>query len=191
MLDLLWWNNLSPAWRQAFADTCFHHKNEPTLNELEQVYNAPALRFAGPSAPFPNMSVELTDLSGITALSNLQILILIHHPVSSLEALSTMIGIKKLFLYNNQIHSLEGIEGLTHLEQLYVQCNNIDSIKPVKTLVKLREFYIHDNNISSLDGLTEEHADNLEMFVCKPNDQLKQKEVLRIERELGIRCRGL
>lgn len=102
-----------------------------------------------------------------------------------------MIGIKKLFLYNNQIHSLEGIEGLTHLEQLYVQCNNIDSIKPVKTLVKLREFYIHDNNISSLDGLTEEHADNLEMFVCKPNDQLKQKEVLRIERELGIRCRGL
>lgn len=191
MLDLLWWQNLSADWKQAFSETCFPHKNEPTLNELEQLYNAPALRFAGPSAPFPNMSVELTDLSGITALSNLQILILIHHQVSSLEALSNMAGIKKLFLYNNQIHSLAGIEGLTHLEQLYVQCNKIDSIIPVKTLVKLREFYIHDNNISSFDGLTDEHSDNLEMFVCKPNDQIKQKEMLRIERELGIRCRSV
>ena len=191
MLDLLWWNNLTNDWKQAFAETCFHHKNEPTLVELEQLYSAPAIRFAGPSAPFPNMSVELTDFSGIMALKNLQILILIHHQVKSLEDLASMFGLKKLFLYNNQINSLAGIEGLTDLEQLYVQFNNIDSINPVNTLVKLHEFYIHDNHITSLDGLTSEHSDNLEMFVCKPNDQLKQKEILRIERELGIRCRSV
>ena len=190
MLDLLWWKNLSPAWKQAFNEIFLLHNNEPALNELEQIYNAPALRFAGPSAPFPNMSIELTDLSGITGLANLEILIAVHQQIRSLEELSKMKGLKKLFLYNSQLHSLAGIEGLSDLEQLYVQCNKIDSIKPVKTLVNLREFYIHDNNISSLDGLTEEHADKLEMFVCKPNDQIKQKEMLRIERELGIRCRG-
>ena len=43
-------------------------------------------------------------------------------------------------------------------------------------------------NPVSLDLLV---GEKLEYFFCKPNDNLKQKEILRIERELGIRCRSL
>lgn len=190
-IDLHWWQQLEPQWRQAFAETCFKHTNEPTQSELAFLYNAPALRFAGPSAPYPNMSFQLTNLSGISQLINLEILVVTDHKVETIGELKPLTRLSSLFLYNNRIKSLEGIEGLISLWQLYAQSNKIESILPVQKLVNLKEFYINDNCVTSLEGLTAEHADKLEMFFCKPNEGLKQKEILRVEKELGIRCRGL
>lgn len=111
-----------------------------------------------------------------------------HHQVESAEELRTLKELKHLFLFNNRIKSLSGVEGLTQLEHLYVQFNEIPSLEPVRGLLQLRELYVHDNRITSLEGLTETHADMLQSFYCKPNEQLKEKELLRVERELGIRC---
>ena len=96
-----------------------------------------------------------------------------------------------IFLFNNKITSLEGIENLTQLSQRYIQSNKIVSLVELSNLVNLEELYVNDNLIASLEGLTEGHADKLEKFFCKPNDQLKPKELLRVERELGIRCRSV
>ena len=186
-----WWQGLTPQWKQAFAETCFHHNSAPAPAELAQLFVAPALRFAGPRAPFPNMSFELTDLSGIRALTNLEILVVIFQQLESVAELQTLTKLKSLFLYNNRIRSLQGIEKLSAMEQLYVQSNRVDNLRPVEKLTNLKELYVNDNPLTSLEGLTEEHADTLELFFCKPNPQLKQKELLRVERELGIRCRGL
>lgn len=189
MLD--WWAQTEPQWKQAFAETIFRHSNEPTPDELALVYNAPAIRFAGPNAFFPNMTFELTNLSGVLALANLETLVVINHKIESTKELITFTSLKNLFLLGNQIKSLEGIEDLTGLEMLYVQDNLIESIKPVEKLINLKELYVNGNRISSLEGLTEDHAEKLEKFFCKPNDLLKQKEMLRIERELGIKCREI
>ncbi len=186
-----WWQQLEPQWQQAFSTTAFQHTNEPTPDELAQLYAAPALRFAGPTAPYPNMNFELTNLSGIEALENIETLVVIFQKIETIQQVSRLKSLKNLFLYNNQITSLEGIEELTALEMLYVQDNQISSIQQVKKLVNLKELYINGNKIDSLDGLTEEHAEKLQMFFCKPNDLLKQKEMLRVEREIGIRCRSL
>ena len=94
-----------------------------------------------------------------------------------------------MFLYNNNIENLTGIEQLTELEQLYVQCNQITSIKPIEQLINLKELYVNDNRIETLDGLTEKHSDRLTMFMCRPNEYLSQKEIIRAEHELGIICR--
>jgi len=186
-----WWMQLEPQWKLAFQETFFRHSTDPQVHECAALYNAPALRFAGPSAPYPNMSFELTNLSGILQLHNLEILVVTHHQVDVIPELSRLTGLKSLFLYNNRINSLSGIEELIQLEQLYVQWNKIEDIEPVQKLINLKELYIHNNNITSLSGLTEEHADKLENLYCKPNDLLKRKELLRVERDLGIRCRGL
>ncbi|MGZ3836949.1 MAG: leucine-rich repeat domain-containing protein [Flavisolibacter sp.] len=188
--DIQWWRQLSPQWKQAFAEVFFRHAGEPSPEELAQLQQVTALRFAGPAAPYPNMSVELTDLSGLSAFSHLQILVVIFHQVETVKELSLLPFLKALFLYNNRIRNLEGIEAIRELEQLYLQGNRIDSLQPVQALVKLRELYVQDNALTSLEGLTEAHADRLEAFFCKPNEHLKQKELLRVERELGIRCRG-
>lgn len=184
-----WWRQTEPQWKQAFAETIFRHSNEPTPDELALVYNAPAIRFAGPTAFFPNMTFELTNLSGVLALANLETLVVINHKIESIKEVNTFESLKSLFLLGNQITSLEGIENLTGLEMLYVQDNLIESIKPVEKLLNLKELYVNGNRISSLEGLTEMHAEKLEKFFCKPNDLLKQKEILRVERELGIKCR--
>ena len=183
-----WWQQLEAQWRHAFAECFFKHNNEPTPTELAQLYSAPAIRMAGPSAPYPNMSFQLNNLSGLVGLDNLRIVVVTHQLVETIRELKSLPQLTSLFLSNNIITSLEGIENLTQLSQLYVQSNKIESIQEVRNLVNLKELYVNDNRINSLEGLTEEHADKLERFFCKPNDELKSKEILRVERELGIRC---
>ena len=190
-LPVSWWHALTPSWKEAFAQTCFKHNNEPTSAELEQVYAASALRFVGPLAPYPNMSFELEDISGILALENLEILVLTHHRLENISDILQLARLKSLFLNNNKITSLHGIEGLTDLRQLYVQHNRIPSLLPVAGLIKLEELYVHDNLLDSLQGITEAHSEKLERLFCKPNVGLKQKELIRIEREFGIRCRSV
>jgi len=184
-----WWKQLEPQWMQAFRLVVTCHQNEPTVAELENIFTIPTIRLAGPTAPFPNMQFELTNLSGLRYLSNLSIVIITHHKIENIEVLSHLTNLRSLFLFNNNIKSLHGIEELTQLEQLYVQCNQIISIKPIEKLINLKELYINDNRIETLDGLTEKHSDKLTMFICRPNEQLKQKEIIRAEQELGIICR--
>jgi Leucine-rich repeat (LRR) protein len=186
-----WWQSLNPTWKLAFAETILKHNNEPTPGELAQIYTTSVLRFAGPTGPYPNMSVELEDLSGIAGLKHLEILVVTHHRLESIRELSGLLHLKSLFLNNNSITSLEGIEGLHSLQQLYVQHNRVGSIEAVKGLINLQELYVHDNLIVSLEGLSEDHAENIRQFFCKPNPGLKQKEIMRVERDLGIRCQAL
>ena len=90
---------------------------------MAQLYAAPALRFAGPSAPYPNMNFELTNVSGVKDLRNLETLVVIHHQIEDISELSALKQLKHLFVYDNNISSLSGIEELTNLEILYVQDN--------------------------------------------------------------------
>ncbi|MDB5278947.1 MAG: hypothetical protein JWR61_3902 [Ferruginibacter sp.] len=193
MKDLLtpaeWWKQLEPQWKETFKCSVLLHSNEPDADEMNRLFNMQTLRLAGPKAPFPNSQIELTNLNGVENLVNLSLLIVTHHKIVTVEPLSGLNHLKSLFLFNNCITSLTGVEGLINLEQLYVQHNQITSIKPVERLVNLKEFYIHDNCISSLEGLTENHADKLTRLVCRPNEWLKQKEIIWAERELGIICR--
>ena len=192
MADIIsenWWDLLEPQWKQALGLSILGHTNDPNDDELEKIRAVPTIRLAGPAAPFPNIQFELTNLSGLQYLSNLSIVIITHHKIASIEVLHHLKNLRSLFLFNNNIESLHGIETLTELEQLYVQCNQINSIKPIEQLINLKEFYINDNCIETLEGLTERHADKLTMFVCRPNPHLKQKEIIRAERDLGIICR--
>jgi Leucine-rich repeat (LRR) protein len=184
-----WWEELEPQWRQAFQISVTDHNGNPDAGDLDKIFSSSVIRLAGPTAPFPNIKFELTNLSGLQHLHNLSTLIATHHRIEDIEILRHFPKLKSLFLFNNNIKSLHGIEGLECLEQLYVQCNQVNSIKPVEKLTRLKEFYINDNCISSLHGLTEEHSEALTMFVCRPNPLLKQKEIIYAERELGIICR--
>lgn len=191
MLNSSWWKRLDAQWQNAFAVTVFRHFNAPSGDELEQLYNSPAIRFAGPSALYPNMGFELTDISGVEELKNLEILVITHHQIKEIASLKSLRKLKSLFLFNNQIQSLEGIERLENLEQLYVQCNKISSLEPLRKLTNLKEVYVNNNLITSLDGLTEAHSANLTNFYCMPNSSLPQKEIIRVENQLGVKCKGV
>lgn len=184
-----WWENLSPEWQQVFCISVLQKNTTPSQQHLEAIWNMAVIRLAGPTAPHPNCSIELSDLSGLSALKQLQILIVSHHAITGLQEIKELKNLKSLFVFNNKISSLAGIEKLQQLEQLYVNSNELVSIKELAALPQLVELNISDNRLTSLEGLTEAHADHLKLFTCMPNAGLKPKEILRVENELGLLCR--
>lgn len=188
---LTWWLGLEPQWRAAFQYAFFRHTHQPEAEELENLWQTPVLRFTGPRAPHPNMSFELTNCSGLAGMGNLEILVLTHHRIETLGELAGLSQLKSLFVNNNAIRTLEGIESLNNLEQLYAQINQIASQEPIRNLTRLREVYISLNRLKTLDGLTRKHANTLKAFYCLPNDELTDRDIMRVERNLGIRCRSV
>lgn len=191
MRRLRWWADLEPQWRAAFQIAFFCHANPPNSEELEMLWQASVLRLAGPKAPYPNLNFELTNCSGLAGLSNLQILVLTNHRIETIREVSQMSKLKSLFVNNNLIRRLDGIEPLKNLEQVYAQVNRIESLEPIRHLVNLREVYVSLNALTTLDGLTRTHTRALKTFFCLPNEHLPDREVIRVERNLGIRCRSL
>jgi hypothetical protein len=187
-----WWSGLEPQWKKAFNEASFEKgpvEDLPSREDLDWLLTTSVLRLAGPKAAYPNLSFELTNLSGVTQMKALETLSITDHAIQSLTPLSGILGIKSLFLNNNKIDSLDGIQQLEALEMLYLQNNNITSISLLGTLYHLKEVYLSDNKLTSLAGLTEDHGSSLQNLFVLPNANLPMKEVMRVENELGLRCR--
>ncbi len=186
-----WWNGLSDAWKQAFNEVALRRSSTEPLGDemLLTVFNSANHRFAGPTAPYPNMSFELEDLSGLVGLPNTEVVVVTFHKLSHIRETAGFKNLRSLFVYNNQITSLEGIEGLTELKELYCNVNEISSLKPLEALTGLHTLYCNYNQLSNLEGIGEQHADTLENFYCMPNPNLKESVAMRFEREAGIRCK--
>lgn len=186
-----WWSELSPQWKKAYNEVCLSRSDEAEMpaEVVHSVHHAPALRFTGPTAPFPNMRFELSDFSGLLALKNLQILVVTFHQISTVRMLAELPQLQSLFLNNNRIQSLEGLEALTNLHELYVNVNEITSLKPLKQLTNLHTLYCNHNRIASLEGIGKAHAKHLVNFFCQPNEGLTDAVCIKFEHANGIRCR--
>lgn len=188
---LRWWVELEPQWRAAFQFAFFGHTHQPNAEELEKLWQTTTLRFSGPRAPYSNMSFELTNCSGLKGMGNLEALMLMHHKLESIHEIADMPNLKTLFVNNNVIRSLDGIEKLKKLEQLFAQVNQLTSLEPIRNLTNLRKIYVSLNQLTSLEGISRKHAKALKEFFCLPNDHLTDREIIRVERTIGIRCRLL
>ena len=149
---------------------------------------ADTLRFAGPLATQPNISNPLTNLSGLIPLYHLRYLSISHMKIKSLKPLIRFTKMEHLFVYNNQLESLEGIEQMTGLIDLYAQNNEIKDLSPMTNLTKLETVYVSGNQLEKINGLNLKHEENLKKFYVLPNDNLRQREIIRVQNELGILC---
>lgn len=185
-----WWKQLPAYWKSAFNEA-FLGKNAdhtPDETELKRIHETPVMRFAGPRAPYPNMRTELPNLSGLEGLKNLEILVVTHHLVTDLRGIEKMTRLKSLFLFNNRLANLNGLEKMTRLEELFVQNNELTSLAPLRGLTQLTKLYCSNNALVSLEGITPAHARSLAAFHVLPNAGIPQKEIIRLENRLGIRC---
>jgi Leucine-rich repeat (LRR) protein len=180
-----WWHTLESQWKKAFNEAVLNKGNSltaPTTTELETLWYSPALRFAGPTAPFPNMSFELTNLSGVQRLKHAFILVVIHHQLKHIDEVAKLTQLRSLFVYDNQIQNIKGIQNLHQLEEFYFHENEVSSITPLQNLTRLKTLYCHSNHIKSLEGITREQ------FYCLPNKGISSREVIKTEQDLYIRC---
>jgi Leucine-rich repeat (LRR) protein len=96
--------------------------------------------------------------------------------------------LQSLFVLDNELKTLTGIENMVNLTQIYFQNNQITSIEPLRKLINLVDVFAFDNKITALKGLTEKHSRNLTNFRILPNADLPQKEIIKLENRVGIRC---
>lgn len=185
-----WWAALSLPWKTAFNEIILGQTSTADMPDeaLNDIWQAPALRFAGPSAPYPNMSIELEDLSGVLDLPRLEIFVFTFQKIDTVVPIGQLTQLKSLFLFNNRIRSLDGVETLTDLQELYVNVNAVESLRPLEHLTRLHTLYCNYNRLRLLDGIGKQHVGTLKQFVCLPNEFLPDAEVIRMERDIGIRC---
>lgn len=188
-----WWADLEMQWKMAYNEAVFG--KGPTLEPPKDdelmilLVRADTLRFAGPMASRPNLSMELTNLSGLIPLYHLKYLSFSHSKISSLRELERHTKLEHLFVYDNKISSLKGIEGMRNMKELYVQNNQLESLKPVKKLTKLTALYCSGNQLAKIDGVTEKHSNHMKRFVVLPNETLKDRDIIKFQNKVGIICK--
>jgi len=185
-----WWADLEMAWKMAWNEVVFGvgPTVEPPHDDhlMLLLVQVDTLRFAGVGANNPNLTVKLTNLSGLIPLYHLRYLSISHTGITGLKELVRHTQMQHLFVYDNQLTSLEGIEGMTQLEDCYVQNNQLTDLRPLRKLTNLKALYASGNRLTTTDGLTPEHGDKLRKCYLLPNDDLPHREVIRLQNEAGI-----
>jgi hypothetical protein len=182
-----WWDALEPQWKKAYNETVLNKgpvEAPPTEEELDYLLTSPVLRLVGPGGSHPNMSFQLTNLSGLPGMKDLEILVVTDHQINDTQDLASLTRLKSLFLANNGLKSLKGLEKLAALEQLHVNVNLIEDLSPISQLSSLNLLNCAHNQISVLDI-----PKSVKKLFCLPNDELPDAEIIRIERNKGLLCR--
>ena len=188
-----WWNDLEMQWKMAYNEAVFGAG--PTLAPpaddplMMLLIGVDTLRLAGPTALNSNVSTPLTNLSGLLPLYNLKYLSITHMKIKEVRSLCHFTKLEHLFLNENQIESLHGIEPLVHIREIYVQHNQITDLKPISKLTNLETLYISNNQLTSLEGITTAHEEKLRKCYALPNEHLRDREILRVQNEVGVICR--
>lgn len=189
---IAWWNSLEEQWKKAF-NAAFFQKEEitevPNDTELLDLFNSPTLRVVGPRGMYPNITFELSNLSGVQQLVNLKTLIVTHCELVSLKDIEYLSNLKSLFANSNRITDIRSLHYLSNLTSLYCHANQINSLMPIKGLTNLEVIYCAYNQLLNFHGLTQKHKENLKDFFCLPNDNLILSEIERIEGALDIKCK--
>lgn len=186
----LWWNTLSDAWKLVFNAVYknLYTTDIPDNDTLNLLCNIQVMRFAGPTAMYPNMQIELEDMSGISQLQNLKILVVVNHNITSLKGIEELKNLESLFVFENKISDISSVSCLPNLKEFYFQSNLVTSLKDLSHNYNLKTIYCSRNRLESLEGITEQHADQLTNFICLPNEFIKDREIIQFENRVGIRC---
>jgi CHAT domain-containing protein/Tfp pilus assembly protein PilF len=96
---------------------------------------------------------QISDLSPLETLPQLQVLYLSNNQISDLQPLSVLTQLQKLYLNGNQISDLRPLSPLNHLNLLYLDDNQIADLTPLSQLSQLTELYLSGNQIVHLDPL--------------------------------------
>lgn len=187
-----WWNKLEEQWKKAF-NAAFFQKGEitaiPNDSEFTELFNSPTFRTVGPRGMYPNLTFELSNLSGVRQLTNLEFLIVTHGNLTTTEGVEHLSKVKSLFVNSNRLTDIRSVYYLKNLTSLYCNANQVTSILPLKSLTNLETIYCNYNQLQNFYGITPDHKEKLTDFYCLPNDQLDKKEIKRLEEGLEITCK--
>jgi internalin A len=97
---------------------------------------------------------NISDISALANLTNLQTLNLSGNSISDIGALANLTNLTELNLSGNKIISdISALRNLTNLQTLNLSNNNISDIGALASLTNLQTLYLSNNNISDISAL--------------------------------------
>ena len=125
---------------------------------------------------------EITDVSPLVGLTNLEELSLDGNQITEISPLAGLTKLEHLWIRDNKISDLSPLAGLTNLEVLHLGKNNITDLSPLKGLTQLEELYLGRNKISDVTPLAElTKLERLTLNINKISDLSPLKGLTQLE----------
>ena len=101
------------------------------------------------------ISGAIADLSGIEALENLEVLVLVDHRLVDIAPLAGLKKLRALDLANNQIVDIAPLSSLSALTFLSLAFNNVSDLSPLSSLDRLQVLLLDENRVADISPLLE------------------------------------
>jgi hypothetical protein len=95
----------------------------------------------------------ITDISVLSGLSNLRILVLNNNGISEMSALSNLTNLEHVDVHDNFVSDISALSGLSNLQTLILRGNRISDISVLSGLSHLKEVNLYGNQISDISWL--------------------------------------
>ncbi|NIM17826.1 MAG: hypothetical protein GTO45_38105 [Candidatus Aminicenantes bacterium] len=124
------------------------------LEEIIGTKNSFALDHTGQVKGLNLDGTNITDLTPLSALTNLEALHLSDNQIMDLTPLSALTNLRELGLSGNQITDLTPLSAMTNLEELVLSGNQITDLTPLSALTKLTALILYNTQITDLTPLS-------------------------------------
>lgn len=157
-----WWYNLEEQWQVAFNQGVLNRGENPSMpdeDQLRSLFKRKKIDIVGNGILFfglNQLSIKLTNLSGLKELSQ----------------------IEDLNISGHDLRDLSGIEHFNDLEFLNCTSNQITTIKHIEHLINLKSLNFQDNSLFNLQGV--EKLTELNYLNCLYNSTLKSVSKVRL-----------
>ena len=141
-----WWYNLEEQWKIAFSQAVLNRGEVTTIPEEDQLrslFKRKKIDIVGNGILFfglNQLSIKLTNLSGLGELSQIEELNISGHDLKDLSGLDHLENLTFLNCTSNQITTMEDIQGLQNLKTLIIQDNDLFTLQGVEHLQQLEYF---------------------------------------------------
>ena len=99
------------------------------------------------------ISGTIADLSGIEALENLEVLVLVDHHLVDIAPLAGLKKLRALDLANNQIVDIAPLSSLSALIFLSLTSNSVSDLSPLSSLDQLQVLLLDENRVADISPL--------------------------------------
>ena len=163
--------------------------NIQNLTGIEYAHNLKRLSLVGVYIEGTGVvnSNAVSDLSPLTGLTKLILLLLDDNSISDVSALSELTQIRDLSLSNNNISDVAPLRDMTQMKYLRLDSNNISDVAPLRDMTQMKYLRLDSNNISDvapLRGMTQMkylHLDSNNISDVAPLRGMTQMENLHLD----------
>lgn len=136
-----------PVLKDAVCSYLGIHDREVTRGDVLRVTT---LELAGESR---ESSGKITNLTGIAAFENLEVLDLKENSISDITELGMLTKLERLDLANNRVVDVTPLENLDSLEWLDLMNNDVSDISPITSLSHVYMLDISGNQVADISGI--------------------------------------